>query len=87
MLSILPPCLYLANLYPLVLVICLVFATKFIYEETGWDTWSHESWLKAQEKLHKKWQRREHIRQLKKKAEEKIDNLFKQNKDKDDVGS
>jgi len=87
MLSILPPCLSVANLYPLFLILCLVLATKAIYDETGWDTWSHDSWIKAQEKLHKKWQRREKIRQLKQKAEKQIDELFNKKKDKDDVGS
>lgn len=73
--------------YPLFLILILLFAVRLEYLETGCDPFSHQSWLKAQEKLHKKRQRQEKIRELKRKAEKQVDELLKKKRNKNDVGT
>lgn len=59
--------------YPIFLLLLVLMATHLKYNETGWDDWGIESYLKAQEKLKKKWARREKIREMKREAEGQLE--------------
>jgi len=71
--------------YPIFIFLLILCITRLEYNETGKDPYSYQGWLKAQEKLHKKWQRQEKIRELKRKAEKQLDKIAKRKKDKNNV--
>jgi len=74
-----------SSAYPIFIFLLILCITRLEYNETGKDPYSYQSWFKAQEKLHKKWQRLEKIRELKRKAEKQLDEIAKRKKDKNNV--
>lgn len=61
--------------YAIFLLCLLLVAAKLKYDQVGLNDWNMTSYLKAQEKIKKKLERRERIRKKKKEAEKQLDEM------------